>query len=750
MQGKLIRKDIRKHVFLSAVTTAFMAACAMLLALTVMLFLNLTGAIDSLMEQAKTPDFLQMHAGEADREALRSFAESCPEVECWQICGFLNLENGMLRLGEKTLADSTQDNGLCIQGGSFDFLLDLENAIPEAEEGQIYVPVCYRSEYGIGEGDSVWIGTREFHIAGFIRDSQMNSMMASSKRFLVSETDYQAMKELGSEEWLIEFLLCDGADMEEFQAAYTKAGLPADGPTITKPLLRMMNAISDGMMILVILLVGAVVLLISVLCIRYILLTGLEEDRRKIGLLKALGIPGRDIHKLYFSKYLLLSTVGSAVGLLGALCLYRPLNSGIRELYGTADARAETAAGTVFGILLIEALLLSVIRRLLKRTDKITALAALREGIVQSKRAARQRYLPIALVVTAGVFLMVVPGNLRTTVSSPRFVTYMGIGDGEIRLDVRRTEDIGGVTKQLKTLLEQDGRVAESAAFLTKSFPFETEDGRSGNLTVELGEHDIFPVTYGRGTAPEKEGELALSALQAQELSLDVGDRVTLTIEQRRETFTVCGIYSDITNGGKTAKAAFRETSEAAMWSILYVSLTPDTDREVWTAEWRERCAEKKIAVKISDIAEYVKETYGQTLSQVTLASRVSFGVAAGIIALVTRLFLRLNIGQDRGRIALKKALGFSSRECAGEYVRRVFTAALIGVFAGIAAGCVCGEGICGILLSSLGAEGFRFETKALRLLTLLPAVSMAAVALAAFPVGREIRRIPAGERENG
>lgn len=34
------------------------------------------------------------------------------------------------------------------------------------------------------------IGTEELTVAGFLRDSQMNSMMASSKRFLVSETDF--------------------------------------------------------------------------------------------------------------------------------------------------------------------------------------------------------------------------------------------------------------------------------------------------------------------------------------------------------------------------------------------------------------------------------------------------------------------------------------------------------------------------------------------------------------------------------
>lgn len=136
MLRKLIGNDLRNHVFLSVVTTLFMAICAMLLALTIMLFLNLSGAIDSLMEQAQTPDFLQMHAGEIDREALERFVEGRQDVEQWQVCGFLNLENGIIRLGEKTLEDSTQDNGLCVQGSGFDYLLDMENRLPDVRDGQ--------------------------------------------------------------------------------------------------------------------------------------------------------------------------------------------------------------------------------------------------------------------------------------------------------------------------------------------------------------------------------------------------------------------------------------------------------------------------------------------------------------------------------------------------------------------------------------------------------------------------------------
>ena len=55
-------------------TAVFMAASALLTALTVLLFSSLLGAIDHLMEQAQTPDFLQMHTGEISVEELSYFA----------------------------------------------------------------------------------------------------------------------------------------------------------------------------------------------------------------------------------------------------------------------------------------------------------------------------------------------------------------------------------------------------------------------------------------------------------------------------------------------------------------------------------------------------------------------------------------------------------------------------------------------------------------------------------------------------
>ena len=153
MNKKLLIRSIQKNKLISLLTLAFMGICAMLTSLFIMLFVNLSGSIDTLMKTARTPDFLQMHTGNIDREEIDSFAKSRSDVKDYSINSFLKLENAMITIGDKSLADSTQDNGLCVQNRSFDFLLDMNNEVVYPQEGQVYVPVCYKNEYDIRNDD---------------------------------------------------------------------------------------------------------------------------------------------------------------------------------------------------------------------------------------------------------------------------------------------------------------------------------------------------------------------------------------------------------------------------------------------------------------------------------------------------------------------------------------------------------------------------------------------------------------------
>ena len=62
----------------------------------------------------------------------------------------------------------------------------------------LYEVITYMKDETIKVGDKAVIGGKEFQVAGFLRDSQMNSMLASSKRFLISKHDFEQLKDMGS------------------------------------------------------------------------------------------------------------------------------------------------------------------------------------------------------------------------------------------------------------------------------------------------------------------------------------------------------------------------------------------------------------------------------------------------------------------------------------------------------------------------------------------------------------------------
>lgn len=740
MVKKLIWNDIGQNKLSSAAAVFFMAVSAMLLSLSVLLSSGLLGAIDGLMERSKVPDYMQMHAGDLELSALSAFAKQHGEIREWQVCGFLNLDNSRITLGGRSLADSTQDNGLCVQGKAFDHLLDTENQKPEVRPGQVYVPVCYRIRYQLAVGDSMEIGEKRLAIVGFLRDAQMNSMMASSKRFLVHEDDYAAFQaeENTQEEYLIEFLLRDGTDTGLLESTYTAAGLPANGPVITRPLIRMMNALSDGTMIFEIFLAGIVVLLISMLCIRFLLLLQMERDRKEVGMLKALGIGKREIRQLYLAKYILFSGCGALAGLLAAFLLKAPLAGQLQELYGVMDGGAVPAVMAVLAVLIVEGILLYTVRCALRKTERLTVLEAL--YATQEKRTVRGQYVLIGFVAAACTLLVLVPQNLYTTMSDPAFVTYMGIGDSEIRMDVRQSENIDAVTEQIAEALAQDARVKQYAVLRTRACPVLLADGEVTRLTVETGDHSVFPVSCLAGALPQTEGEIALSAMNAEELGVTVGDTLRLPEDGKETVYTVCGIYSDITNGGRTAKACSVGEDLPARWSVVYVSLENAVEKEAWLEQYRQMGADA------IDLADYVKDTYGQTLTQLQLAAKVAAVTAALVIAVVVMLFMRLLVEKERYTISLHKALGFTGTDLQKSW----FVRGAVPVFAGICAGLVCGnlfgESFCGAVLQSFGAGGFRFIVAWKELLAKIPVV-LAGPAILAILIGiAGIRRIRAYE----
>lgn len=694
MINHLAWNGLRRQPLMSLAAIFFIAASTALFTLTALLGCQLFGSIDQLMNQAQVPDVLQMYSGTVDKEKLASFANESEMVKDWQTSEFWNMDNAQIMLNGQALAGNTQDNGLVAQPEKFDFLLDLSGKQPEVNPGEVYVPIAYQSLYDLEPGDLMTVNGENLTIAGFIRDAQMNAMMCSSKRFLVHPATLEQLKGQAQEEALIEFMLNPGVSPSAFRQVYEEAGLPSSGPFIDRSLIRVMNALSDGTVIFILLLISLVILAISIVCIRYILSLQLEQDRQQTGMMKALGIHRKTIRRIYLVRYVFLAVPGILTGLVIALIVQHPMMQQFQKLYGSAPAGFTLplvclAAAIICGGIILLSVWLSL--RKLNRQSPLDALQT-KESSVKST------HLLSAAVCAGCAFLALLPLDLAYTLSSPSFVTNMGIGNAQLRLDLRPDNS----ALDIKTDLQNNPRIQDWVLLETYGETVQLADGTKISLPVETGNHQIFPVTLQEGHLPQAENELVLSVLAAKELDLKTGDPIQL--DGQDEPFIVSGLYSDITNGGKTAKTIDLAAEDAPVWQVAYVTLKEGENVQ----DWMTKTATQGVSVTL--IGDYVRQTYSQTLHQLDLASWLAVSAAVFITWVVLYLAIRLPVEQSRKTLSLKKALGFKSGQLKKEWFMKDALWCLAGTAGGLLLVTGPGQWICAIALDQMGAAGFHFE----------------------------------------
>lgn len=765
MYNKIIKNDIKKNKLITITITAFILLASLLISIAISLSVNLFSSIDHFMDESKTPHFLQMHSGEIDMDRLHNFIDKHNNIEASQVQEFLNIEGAEILLGESSLAGSVQDNGLSVQSENFDFLLGLDDNIIYPADGEIYVPLYYMKQEQINVGDQITIHGVTFTVAGFLRDSIMNPSLVSSKRFLVSRNDFEKVREFGMLEYLIEFRLKDISSLPVFEADYSAANLEAKGPPdLTYSLVKLANASTDGMMIAVLMLISILVIIVTFLCIRFTLLAKIEEDYKEIGVLKAIGLRVSNIKKLYMAKYGAIAAIACILGFLLSILLQDPLMENIHLYMGKSDQFLLSLVLGIIGAALIFFVVILYVHGVLRRFHKISAAEAIRFGAPQEKFKAfkgfylsknklfssntflaikdilsrKKLYVTMLLVLVISLFIMIVPQNIYNTISSRNFITYMGIGDCHMRLDIQQVDDIRGKSNQIASALAKDDRVSKYTILTSMAFDMNMDDGTVQRLKVELGDPHVFPIEYGKGNAPSAENDIAISTLVAEDIEKTVGDEITLVVDNEEKHLTICGIYSDITNAGKTAKAIFQSERNDILWSTIPIELHDSNLTKQVVSEFKE----KTPYARVSNVDDYINQTFGPTLSAIEKAAYVSIGVAILLTILVTILFMKMLVTKDRYSISILKALGFKNADIRKQYVARSIFILAIGVVVGTFLSNTLGELVGVTFISSFGVSTFHFQINPLYAYLFSPFAIAASVYFATISGVSDIRSI--------
>ena len=760
--GRMLRKDFLRKKLITIVVFAFIFLAALLVASGTNLIIELGNSLNVLFSKAHTPHFVQMHAGSLDQAEIDGWTSANEMVAEQQTVEMITVDGSNLTLGESLNSEenSIMDISFVTQNEGFDFLLDLDNNIIQLAPGEIAVPVYYIQERDLAVGDEVRVhtgaGDRVFTITTFSRDSQMNPAIASSKRFLVHEQDFAGLREsIAETEYLVEFLLVDESQVSAFASAYQSSDMPQIGPAIDKGLFRTINSLSDGLVAGVVILMSLLLIVIAILCLRFTLLATIEEDTREIGVMKAIGISRSDIRRIYLAKYVVMGAAAVLAGYLTSLLLNQVLSANVLLYIGRASksvlqtALPLVAASSIFLIVTISCVVI------LRRFNRISAVEALRSGSVgetmgrismlslkRGKALNINAYLGIRDVLQRARFygllafvfflcavIIIIPIHFLTTIQSPTFISYMGTGQSDMRIDLRQSDDVAARFDSAVATLRDDPDVAKLSPLVTSQFTVKHSDGTLETLNIESGDFSLFPLDYVQGTAPEQEHEIALSILNANEMEKRIGDTVTLVIEGQEHQMVVSGVYQDITNGGRTAKAAMPHNPQTVIWYTVNLDLASDANLEEKMVEY----AQIFDSARVTDTASFISQTVGNTVQQLKTVTIVTVVIGLAVSVLITSLFMMMLITKDSNQIAIMRSLGFSLKHIRTQYLTRALFLLVFGIALGTLFSNTLGQQLVSAVLSMQGASSIKFVIDPLQAYVLNPLLLMFTVAVTTF-----------------
>lgn len=718
---------------------------AFLMATGAMVMERLVGSVDQLFAQAKPPHFLQMHTGAYDRDALDAFAAAQPGLQAWLIEDLLGYDGASIAwqrpaTGEAgDFADSLVDNLFVAQNDAFDFLLDASGAPARPAAGEVYVPVAYEQRFSLQEGDVLRIrtdaGLRDLTIRGFVRDAQMASSLSSATRFLVSGADLAALAAAGggASEIIIEYRLVDPAGTADLQRAYeADPALPKNGQAVTHDMIRLINAFSDGLVAVALVFVSLLLIAIALLNLRFVIRGTLEDEVREIGAMKAIGLPNRDITGLYLTKYAVLTAVACVVGGVLAVAASGWLTRGVRVSYAEAPVGPVTVLVPLLALALVFGVVVAICARVLGAVRRIEVVSALVHGSTldersmarrarrQARRVARTslavsgrgtvnrrlawldlradagQWVLVPLVFALAAVLVVLPTNLLSTFSSPKFVTYMGAPESDLRADLQFTDDVDQARADLLVALRSDARLTNIRPYAIVLHEASGPEGWD-TLPVEVGDYSAGTVTFLSGTRPEA-GEIALSVLNADAYGVAPGDALTLRRDGPTETVRVSGVYQDVTSGGRTAKMQGDVETGGSRY-VVYADVVEGVDAGAIASEYND----SHPAATVIPMREYVSQTLSYVTDAFRSAAVIALVFGVGVAALITSLFLKLRLSRERRAMGVLSALGFSIAEISAQVRFKTLITVVAGTTAGVLLAATLGEALVGGMIALVG-----------------------------------------------
>ena len=656
-------------------------------------------------------------------------------------------------------------------------LSDYKDAPEEIQPDEVYLSPSMQSILNAKIGDTIVFSiarngmTRSFSIAGFYEDPMMGSSMIGMKGFLISPSVYEE---------IIMTIASEGADALAKSGAMIHITADRDSNLTVSELSRRLNentpltqytefiysetTIQSFMNILQnafcgILAVFATVLLGVVFVILGHSISGIvEQDWKNLGILKTMGMTGKQLVQIQKKQYML-STIS---GLLFGIVLTIPEAKIVSNMMITTSGMRLPSEISVLPIIIFSAILLFLIRVFvdirLKNIHSISPLGAIRgeraERInkkfflkktrrvpIQAKglllflafrqiSAEKRKYIGACTVAILLVFFASLTGRMNDWLGK----------DGQGMMDAFNPADLDiGIQVLGELTLEEVEQTVQNYSKITDSYalamPTVSVNGTTYTANV-ITDPERFHIS--RGHTSSKNNEVVLTETLADDLGVDIGDTVNIRGDNGTKNFMVSGIYHCANDMGANLGIS-REG---------YLSISSD-DPRVWCHHYFLAAPSQKQV-----ITEILENTYGGDvhvhenswpglfgiIRAMHLLMIFMYGMSTAFIGIVTVMTGTRILDAEQKDMGIYKAMGFHSGKLRLMFAFRFGIVAILGAVSGTILAGVFTDPLVAAVMRLAGISNFKSSPSVITVL--IPGITVTVLFLAfAYLASKKLKK---------
>lgn len=314
---------------------------------------------------------------------------------------------------------------------------------------------------------------------------------------------------------------------------------------------------------------------------------------------------------------------------------------------------------------------------------------------------ARRGYgIVFTLMLIVTMLVMVTLRSLQA-MKAEDFVTYMGSPLCDLLVEVTQGDGLEERNAKLSGLLteEADGIEYVNALRRVRLQAFGNE-GEPVGVHIDTGPSAGEGIVYLGGSNPSDETHIALPCLLADEFGKEVGDTIDIATDDQTYSLEVCGIYQDVTSGGKTAKTIYDFPGEPAEKYTYQFELSGNVPTDEFADDLKAKLGG---GYSIKSMDGFLEQTLGGVTARLSQAVYMIVLVGMVITVFIVMLFMELRIARTVRALAEKMAVGIPTKAICLQELYPMLITGSIGAVLGVVLTELIREKVVSALFSLLG-----------------------------------------------